>query len=89
MEGTCNYKECAFFKRMKWKHNSECFNFIETWWTPLEGTPKLVQDCAPKRTMIMTQELYNQQIRLQQASEEQRNEFFTLKDDLGKSRLEY
>ena len=73
MENTCNHKECKFYKFLKFKELSQCLNYIETWWTQEKGEPKLIKDCSPKRTMIMVQELYNQQIRLQQAQEEQRN----------------
>lgn len=48
----CPYKEMGFDK---------CPNEIETWWQPAEGSgqPKLVKDCAPKRMMLMIQQLYN------------------------------
>ncbi len=34
----------------------------------------MVQDCSPRRTLLMVQELFNRQIGLQKAQEEQRNE---------------
>lgn len=70
MESTCREKKCSHWNKGK------CPFGLETWWKPLEGEPKLIRDCAPIRTMLMVQELYNQQIRLQQAQEEQRNESY-------------
>jgi len=87
MEGTCNPQECVLFALLGGKPE-QCPNFVESWWKPLEGEPKLVKDCAPKRTLLIYQELYSQQVRLQQASEEQRNEFGNLKDDLRRSNQE-
>jgi len=68
MEATCKEKECSHWNKGK------CPFSVETWWKPIEGQPRLVRDCAPIRTMLMVQELYNQQVRLQQALEEQRNQ---------------
>lgn len=73
MEGTCHYDKCKFGKDFFGKAE-ECFNYKQTWWKPLEGEPKLVQDCSPIRTLLMVQELYNRLIGVQQAVEEQRNE---------------
>ena len=73
MDKTCNYKDCRLHDLLGGEPK-DCPNFIETWWKPLEGQAKLVQDCAPKRTLLMVQELYNQQVRLQKAQEQQRNE---------------
>ena len=74
MENTCNFKQCKFGKK-HFKKADECFNYRETWWTPADGsTPVLLKDCAPVRTMIMVQNFTNQQIGLQQAMEQQRNE---------------
>lgn len=72
MEETCNFEQCKFGKSF-FNNRTECFNFVETWWKPLEGQPKLVGDCAPRRTMLMVQDLYNRLIGLQQASEQERN----------------
>jgi len=55
------------------KFPEDCENYLEGWWTPLEGEAKLVKDCAKRRTMMMVQDLYNRTISLQQAQEEQRN----------------
>lgn len=73
MENTCNFSECKMAKKMGFETASDCFNFIESWWTSLDGQPKLIQDCAPRRTILMIQEHYNRLIGLQQAQEQQRN----------------
>lgn len=69
MEGTCS-KDCPLWK----KYKEKCPNYIEAWWKPDNGNePKLIKDCAPKRTFLMIQELHNRLISLQQAQEQQRN----------------
>jgi len=68
MDSTCRKNECGHW------NDGKCPFSIEVWWKPSEGNPKLVLDCAPIRTMIMVQELYNQTISLQKAQEQQRNE---------------
>lgn len=68
VQPTCRQKDCGHWD------DGKCPFSLETWWRPLEGQPKLVRDCAPIRTMLMTQELYNRQIGLQKAIEDQRNE---------------
>lgn len=73
MQGTCNEKDCKLFDLIGGTPE-QCPNFVQTMWQPDKGQPVLVRDCAPKRTMIMTQEIYNRLIGLQQASEQQRNE---------------
>lgn len=67
MENTCNVKKCPIAKKMKIKKEEECFNFVESWWTP-EGKEKpiVVKDCAPKRTFLMIQDLYSRMIGIQQ-----------------------
>ena len=52
----------------------KCPNYIESWWTPKEGgQPILIQDCAPKRTLIMVQDLYNKFETLQKEMDSVRN----------------
>lgn len=55
-------QDCPFRKQ-----GLECPNFIETFWME-EGNPQpvLVKDCAPKRSMLMIQELYNHTFGMQQ-----------------------
>lgn len=52
------------FKKMG---HEECPNYIETIWQE-EGNPQpvIIKDCAPKRTLLLVQELYNKVFALQQ-----------------------
>jgi len=56
----------------------KCPNYIETWWTPNkiggESQPVLVCDCAPKRTLMMIQDLHNRLLGVEKSQEELRNE---------------
>jgi len=73
MQDTCNFEQCKFGKSF-FNDRTECFNFIESWWTPHDGgPPKLVGDCAPRRTVLMIQEHYNRLEGIQKAVEEERN----------------
>lgn len=74
MEGTCETLNCALFNLLGGKPE-QCPNFIETVWVSDKGEKKLVRDCAPKRTLLMVQDLYNRQVGLQKAQEEMRNSF--------------
>lgn len=88
MENTCGFDTCAVAKRMKLKKPQECVNYIESWWTKPEGKPVLVQDCAPRRTTLMIQDLYNRLIGVEQSQEQQRNMLATL-EPLVKVAKEY
>jgi len=70
MENTCN-KDCHLWK----KYKEKCPNYIRSGWKPENSTEiKYIEDCAPKRTMLMIQELYNRLIGVEKAQEEMRNE---------------
>jgi len=83
MEGTCTYPKCPHAKLteqlaelagVKTEFPKECSNYIEAWWTDENNKQqKIMQDCAPRRTLWMVQDLFNRQIGLQKAQEEQRN----------------
>ena len=75
MKDTCNFKDCIIAKKLKLKSPEECFNFIESWWTP-EGTkqPIVVKDCINKRLFLMVQELHNRLTGVEKSQEELRNE---------------
>ena len=77
MENTCDSENCKLFDLLG-GIPEQCPNYQETWWTPeingKPGTPILIKDCAPRRTFIMIQELYNRMIGIQQAQEKQRDE---------------
>ncbi len=63
-------ENCAF-KKM----GMECPNYIETFWQE-EGNPQpvLIKDCAPKRSLLMLQELYNRTFGMQQQINQSENE---------------
>lgn len=77
MEGTCDPKNCKLFDLLGGTPE-QCPNFIETWWQPTaisgESIPKKVNDCAPKRSLLMIQELHGRLIGIQQTQEQARNE---------------
>jgi len=73
MEDTCSKGECPMWKKFK----DKCPNYIESWWEPKkpggDGQPKLVHDCAPRRTFLMIQELTNRLIGVEKTNEQQRD----------------
>jgi len=70
----CPYKIMGF---------DECPNYIETVWNK-EGDiqPQIVRDCAPKRTLLMLQELYNRTFGLQQQVNQCENSAETMKSEI-------
>jgi len=77
MQETCNPDKCKLFQLLG-GNPEECPNYVVSWWTPQDGLKKgqpiVVKDCAPKRTLLMIQELMNMNVALQRAEEQQRNE---------------
>ncbi len=73
MEGTCNAKECKFHDLLGGEVE-QCPNFMRTGWRNQEGEVKMLEDCAPRRILLMLQGLENRSVGLQQAQEQQRNE---------------
>lgn len=77
MQETCDPEKCKLYLLLG-GDPSECPNFVESWWTPQDGlkkgAPVMIKDCAPKRTLLMIQELMNMNVSLQKAQEQQRNE---------------
>ena len=57
------------------KQGLECPNYIETMWEE-NGNPQpvLIKDCAPRRSLLMLQELYNRTFGLQQQISQQEKE---------------
>ena len=70
IESTCKKEKCPFFL----EHGTQCPFLVETWWHTDSGDKKLVEDCAPVRSMLMQQEYYNRAVALQKSHEEARNE---------------
>ena len=74
MQNTCKESDCVVYKKLKLKNQRECPNFIETGWKEHDNTqPVMISDCAPIRTMLMLQTLYNRFIGVQKSSETQVN----------------
>lgn len=71
IQDTANCENCAF----KIKDGKKCPNYIETLWNE-EGNqqPRIVKDCAPKRTLLMLQELYNRTFSLQKQVNQAENQ---------------
>ena len=57
-EDTCIGKPCPFWK----KYKEKCPNFVEGAWVTNEGHTYVTKDCAPKRAMILCQQVYDQMI---------------------------
>lgn len=74
MENTCHWDNCPFRKKMKLKKAEECPNFYENIFVSPKDEKIIVQDCAPIRTMLMVQDVFNRLIGLQKATEGQRNQ---------------
>jgi len=69
MEDTCNPK-CHKWKKFK----KNCPFYLETTWIKAgENVPRLVRDCAPKRTVFMLMDLIPRVDASQRASEQARN----------------
>ena len=86
MENTCLGDKCAFLQSGIIKSREECPNFMETLWS-VEGehTPRLILDCAPKRQIIMLQEIHNRLFAVQKTQTEQRNAGLALADAIRQS----
>jgi hypothetical protein len=54
-DDTCTGKACPFWKR----YREQCPNYVEGRWETKKGDIYTTRDCAPKRSMILLQQLYN------------------------------
>lgn len=84
MKGTACEKclKMSFWDKVTGK--KPCPNLTKSWWKNGQtGEMQEVIDCAPKRTMLMSQELHNQVITLQRALEETRNELVNVQLQLA------
>lgn len=73
VEDTCTPK-CAYYKKFMSKGQKSCPHFIETTWaSKTDPRPKIAQDCASKRAVILQIDLFNRLLGLQQAAEQERN----------------
>lgn len=75
VEDTCNTEKCYFAELIG--DPEKCPNFVVNVFTPVgkEGPnePVFVRDCAPRRTLIMIQDLHNRMTGMQSAIEQSRN----------------
>jgi hypothetical protein len=55
---TCIGTACPFYKR----YREACPNFVEGEWETTDGHKYTTKDCAPKRSMILTQQIYDMMI---------------------------
>ena len=63
-------KTCVYWE----KYKQNCPHFIQTMWGDKKSPqPKLVNDCAPKRAVILQIDAFNRMLGLQQAAEQERN----------------
>jgi hypothetical protein len=54
-EDTCHGKKCPFYVR----YQEYCPHFIESPWETTEGERYTTNDCAPKRSILLQQQMYN------------------------------
>ncbi len=67
---TC-HKGCVYYK--KYGH-AKCPHFIQTVWTDKKSAqPKVIDDCAPKRSVLLQIDAFNRMLGLQQSFEQERN----------------
>lgn len=69
-QSTCDGEKCKLWQLL----DGCCPNYIENWWTKPGKKPALVKDCAPKRSLMMLQDIHNAFVSSQQAFEKFRNE---------------
>jgi hypothetical protein len=80
MEHTSCGHKCPFVKTGFCKDETECPNYIESWWVEDKTQEtKLVKDCVPKRMMLQINQLQSVVTSAQAASEEARNETLLMK----------
>lgn len=73
---TCEKEKCPFWKLIA-NEGKPCPMYVSVTFTPSlpnGGQPYTVQDCAPVRTIMMVQDLYNRMIGIQKSQESLRNE---------------
>ena len=76
---------CPIAKRLKVKNITECPNYLQNIFMDNKGEKIIVNDCAPKRTMLMIQELSNRMVGTQKVFEQQRNRSDIILHMIGES----
>lgn len=65
------------FKEMGYK---ECPNYIETIWNEIDNPePRIVRDCAPRRSLLLLQELLNKSFAVQAQASQMEGEVVKLR----------
>lgn len=54
-QDTCIKERCPFWKR----YGTSCPNYVEGEWVTTENERYSTRDCAPKRSMILNQQIYD------------------------------
>ena len=75
---TCHGKKCPFWKR----YQEFCPNFVEGEWETSEGHVYKTKDCAPKRSMILSQQVYDFILGTRKDLNEMRNENIKLLEEV-------
>lgn len=68
-EDTCPGRKCPFWK----KYGEYCPHYVEGTWESKEGEKYTTKDCAPKRSMILQQQIYDQLIGVRRDYNQTRN----------------
>jgi len=69
MQNTCKHKDCELWEL----YETKCPNYIVSHWKDEKSSEeRRIEDCAPIRTMLMVQELYNRLIGVQSSLESAR-----------------
>ncbi len=83
MNPTCFPDNCAWHKIIGGT-KEECPHYMQTTWMNEKGEIAVVDDCTPRRTLILIQELVQSNIGVQQSNEQLRNENKLLTDNFKK-----
>ena len=68
-QDTCPGRPCPYWKRYK----ENCPFFVEGGWKTPDGHTYTTKDCAPKRSMILQQQIYDTMIGVHKSHNESRN----------------
>lgn len=81
MTDTCDFAKCKFAKRLRLKSFDECPNYLRTYWTKYgEVEPKKINDCSPKRMLMMVQQISSRLLAIEKSQETQRKTITPLFD---------
>lgn len=76
MESTCIKEECKYWDK------GACPNYIQTTWiNEQDNTPKIVEDCAPQRTVRMLMDMHSHLMGYKQYACQTRNKLNELTKD--------